>query len=130
MHPNLPRLLGYLRGDGEAGGAADGFQRTGAPRDARAVRPRLRRMCIGVRAPRPRALQALRADVPGMRRRLPGRRRIALEIGLAEAGDALVLAGRIEDTQVQLQRLADPAAELSVVGEIVIGKRMDQSAKT
>src|SRR5206468_12031626 len=94
--------------------------------DARTMRPRLRGMCRRVRAARARALQAVRDHVPRMRRRLPSGGGIALEVGLAEALDALIVAGRIEHADVELDRVADPMRERRMVGEIVIGQRMDE----
>ena len=73
VHPHLPRLRGRLRSGGQAGGAPDRIERAGAARNARAMRPGLRRMRGRVREARPRALQAVRADVPGMRGGLPQR---------------------------------------------------------
>jgi len=61
-----------------------------------------------------------------MRRRLPRRRGIALNVGLAETIDALVLARWIEHADIELDRLADPVRQAGVIGEIVVGERMDQ----
>ena len=64
-----------------------------------------------------------------MRRRLPCGGGIALEVGFAEAGDALVFPGRVKRRHVERKRLADPSAEFGVIGEIVVGQRMDESAE-
>ena len=64
-----------------------------------------------------------------MRRRLPGGGGISLEVRLGEAGNALVVARRIEHAEVELQRLADPLPQLGVVGEIVVGQRMNEGAE-
>ena len=44
--------------------------------------------------------------------------------------NALVVAGRVEGREVKLQRLADPVRQRSVVGEVVVGQRVNESAKT
>ena len=62
---------------GKLAAAPDRIERAGAARNARALRPRLRRLRGRVREARPRALQAVRADVPGMRRGLPQRGGVA-----------------------------------------------------
>ena len=54
---------------------------------------------------------------------------IALEVGLPEARNALVAAGRVQHGDIELERLADPVAEFGMVGEIVVGQRMDQRAQ-
>src|SRR4051794_13326155 len=48
------------------------------------------------------------------------------EIGLAEPGDALVEARGIEHRLVQWQCFADPDRQRGVIGEVIIGQRMDQ----
>ena len=58
---------------GKLGRPPHGVERTGASRNARTVRARMRGMRRRVREARSRALQALRADVPRMRGRLPQR---------------------------------------------------------
>lgn len=52
-----------------------------------------------------------------------------LKVGLPEAGDALVYAGRIENANVEVERLTDPVAEVSVVGAVVVGQRMNERAE-
>jgi hypothetical protein len=64
-----------------------------------------------------------------MRRRLSARRRINLEVGFAEAGHALIVARRIENADVQFERVADPVAKLGMVREIIVGQRMDEGAE-
>ena len=49
-----------------------------------------------------------------------------LEVRLSEARHALVRSWRIEDVQVQIHRLSNPAAQDGVIGEIVVGQRMHQ----
>src|SRR5438045_1260206 len=79
-----------------------------------------------MRETRPRALQAVRANVPGMRSRLPDGRGILLEVGPAEAIDALVVAKWIEHAKVQLERLSDPLSQGRVISEVVVSQRVDQ----
>jgi hypothetical protein len=50
------------------------------------------------------------------------------EIAQAEAGDALIVAGRVEHAYVESHRLADPVRQHGVIVEIVIGQRMDERA--
>ena len=39
------------------------------------------------------------------------------------------MPGRVEDGCVQFKRLADPVAELGMVGKVVVGQRMDERAE-
>ena len=64
-----------------------------------------------------------------MRRRLPSGGGIALEVGPAEPGNTLVLTGRIEDADVELDGLADPVSERRVVRQVVVGERVDQRSE-
>ena len=60
---------------------------------------------------------------------MPDGRGVDLEVGLAEAVDALVVTGRIKHAEVEIDRLADPLTEGRVVGEVVVGQRMDERTK-
>ena len=71
VHALLPGLLRYLRGHGKAGDSPNRRERAGSSRDARAMRSSLRRVRRRMRTKRSRALQAVRADVPGMCSGLP-----------------------------------------------------------
>jgi hypothetical protein len=64
-----------------------------------------------------------------MRRRLPHGGGVDLEVGLSEADDALVVPRRIENADIELERLADPMSQRRVVGDIIVGQGMDQRAK-
>jgi hypothetical protein len=39
------------------------------------------------------------------------------------------VAGRIEDAEIQFERLADPMTEDRMIGEVVVGQRMDERTK-
>jgi hypothetical protein len=64
-----------------------------------------------------------------MRSRLPHGGGVDLEVGLSEAGDALVVARRIERADVKLERLTNPMAQARMVGDIVVSQRVDERAK-
>ena len=74
VHPLCLDCADVCEATGKLGGAPDRVERGGAEGNARSLRPGLRRLRGGVREARPRALQAVRADVPRMRRGLPQRR--------------------------------------------------------
>src|SRR6185312_10769582 len=50
---------------------------------------------------------------------------VGLEVHLAEPGEALVVARRIEDRAVERQRFTDPFGKRRVIGKVVVGDRMD-----
>ena len=50
-----------------------------------------------------------------------------LDIGLAESGNALIPAGRIEDCFVQREWLADPLRETGVVSDIILREWVDKN---
>jgi hypothetical protein len=52
-----------------------------------------------------------------------------LEVRFAEAGNTLVLAGRVQHAHVEFERLADPVSVRGMIGEVVVGQRMDQCAE-
>jgi hypothetical protein len=52
-----------------------------------------------------------------------------LEVALAKARHTLVRAGRVEDRQIELERLANPVTQGRVIGQIVVRQRMDQRAQ-
>jgi len=54
---------------------------------------------------------------------------IDLEVGFPEARNALVHARRVERRDIEVDRLANPMREAGVIGEIVVGQWMDESAK-
>ena len=60
---------------------------------------------------------------------MPGGGRIALEVGLAEARNALIVARRIEHAQVELERFSEPLPKGGVIGEVIIGERVDKRSK-
>ena len=78
VHPPVQRLRRRVRGDHPLGLRRTGNNEQMLTRDARAVRPGVRRMRRRMREARPRALQAVRADVPRMRRGLPQGRGISI----------------------------------------------------
>ena len=41
----------------------------------------------------------------------------------------MILPRRIENGDIELERLADPLGQGRMVGQIVVGKRMDERAK-
>lgn len=53
-----------------------------------------------------------------------------LKVRLSEAWNALIMPWRIQDREVEIERLADPVAEGRMICEIVIGQRMDKRAQT
>ena len=66
--------------------------------------------------------------IGGRRRR--GKRRQpndldALKIRLAEALDALIHSRRVEHVEVEVNRLADPVGERRMIGQVVVGQRMN-----
>src|SRR5207237_1492973 len=52
-----------------------------------------------------------------------------LEIGDPKARNALIAAGRIEGGDVQRDRPAEPAGMNGVIGEIVVGQRVDEGGE-
>jgi len=50
-----------------------------------------------------------------------------LDICLAESGNALIPAGRIEDCFVQREWLADPLRETGVVSDIILREWVDKN---